>query len=477
MVRVIRGALLTATLIATAIFFVRIGSILHRAFPPASVFFHGFEPPHIVASPAVERKRSTSSSHQMPAVDPQLHGSVQQHAQPPPAQATANFHVVFSTGCSSGQEWQSFALFHSILMVDQPGDVTRVASGCTDEQLVALQATHQQTVATMSDRFHLHVTPNFSRVMKGKDYKFFNKPFGLRHWMQQSLGFPSATDNDDTIFIILDPDQIVIRPFLRDYTDEKELWHPQNQPPIHTVVTRGQPMAQVYGFGTGWMRKMNMTAIFNTTVDNWNTETVAKHYVAGPPYVGVGRDMYNIVNTWANIAVPVYQQTTDHLSEMWAYVTAAVRQKLPHQMLNSFMVSDVSSSRGEAWQWIDDANAARKGQQPIPHVIHYCQRYFLGPYFFSKYQLPKDFFTNCAHPLLAEPDARIERIYNSSYTLDGNFHTVPETLRPRMGYMLREITRRLNDAAVYYKERHCIPSTANYSRSFLFVRKKKKQAK
>jgi hypothetical protein len=405
-------------------------------------------------------------------------------------------HIAFSTGCSGSQEWQSYALFHSILQSGQKGEVTRVASGCSDKELEVIQASHEKTIRTMSDRFHLHTTPNYSRVLKGSDYNFFNKPFGLRHWMQESLGFPNNTDHDETVFVILDPDQLIVRPFVHDYTEQAEFWFPHNQPAKHTAVTRGHPMAQLYGFGVRWMSDVNMSAIFNSSNETsilysnnhdkklWNPTTVSQSFVAGPPYMAVGRDMYNIVNTWATVAVKVYQQTKDHLSEMFAYVVAAVHCGLQHQLATSFMVSSVGMGPSEGWKWIDDAWAASATDntnkaivvQTQPHMIHYCQRYHLGQvpgpepepmWFFSKYQLPKDFFT-CEHALLKEPAYVISNMYNSSVTLDGAFHNIPVDQRPRMAYMLREITVRLNDASVHYKQHHCNASTANWNRSFVF---------
>jgi hypothetical protein len=437
-----------------------------------------------------------------PVVAQQLHSQSSSSSSSLPPEPLQNFHIAFSTGCSPGQDWQAYALFYSILASGQPGHVTRVASGCSDQELEALTASHLTTIQTMSDRFHLHTTPNYSRVIKGTDYNFFNKPFGLRHWMQTLLGFPTNTEHDDTIFIILDPDQLVIRPFVQDYADEAEFWHPanNNKPISHAAVTRGHPMGQLYGFGAGWMPDVNMSAIFpnnnnnnettsvNYNDDNnynnkdWNPTKVRQSYAAGPPYMAVGRDMYNIVNTWATIAVPVYQQTKDHLSEMFAYVVAAVHLGLAHQLATSFMVSAASmSSSKEGWNWIDDDQAHSSNSnndsigrvdqvppQPLPHVIHYCQRYFLGPWFFSKYQLPKNFFS-CDHALLAEPDFYgTEQLYNSSVTLDGTFHKIPVIERPRMAFMLRELSVRLNDASVYYKQHHCDLTTANFSRSFVF---------
>jgi hypothetical protein len=420
-------------------------------------------------------------------------------------------HIAFSTGCSGSQEWQSYVLFHSILQSGQKGDVTRVASGCSDKELEVLIASHEKTIRTMSDRFHLHTTPNYSRVLKGSDYNFFNKPFGLRHWMQESLGFPDNKDHDETVFIILDPDQLVVRPFVQDYTEEAELWFPKNQPAKHTAVTRGHPMAQLYGFGTRWMHDVNMSAIFNSSDEAsilhsndhdkklWNPTTVQHSFAAGPPYMAVGKDMYSIVNTWATIAVKVYQQTKDHLSEMFAYVVAAVHCGLQHQLATSFMVSSVGMGPMEGWKFIDDvwagtATTADDNNTIVvkthPHMIHYCQRYHLGQtkagpgpglepeplWFFSKYQLPKDFVT-CEHALLKEPTYGISNMYNTSVTMDGAFHNIPVEERPRMAYMLREITVRLNDASVHYKQHHCNVSTANWNRSFVFQPKADQKSK
>lgn len=36
-------------------------------------------------------------------------------------------HIIFSTACSEYQDWQSIVLFHSAILVKQPGPVTRIA--------------------------------------------------------------------------------------------------------------------------------------------------------------------------------------------------------------------------------------------------------------------------------------------------------------------------------------------------------------
>jgi hypothetical protein len=93
------------------------------------------------------------------------------------------FHIVFSTDCSQYQQWQSFAVFHSAWNVNQPGTVTRIVSGCTEDQESMLQSWHTKYVTPLSSNFFIHFTPHFSSIkddngnpLPGKDYEFFNKP-------------------------------------------------------------------------------------------------------------------------------------------------------------------------------------------------------------------------------------------------------------------------------------------------------------
>jgi hypothetical protein len=93
------------------------------------------------------------------------------------------FHIVFSTDCSKYQQWQSFTVFHSAWNVNQPGTVTRIVSGCTEDQESKLLSWHTKYVTPLSSNFFIHFTPHFSSIkdengnpLPGKDYEFFNKP-------------------------------------------------------------------------------------------------------------------------------------------------------------------------------------------------------------------------------------------------------------------------------------------------------------
>ena len=93
------------------------------------------------------------------------------------------YHVIFSTGCSRSQDWQSYVFFYHAQKSGQLGTITRIASGCTHQQKRDLTSYHNQKIRTISPRFKIHFTPDYSNVRKDADYKYFNKPFGVKHWM------------------------------------------------------------------------------------------------------------------------------------------------------------------------------------------------------------------------------------------------------------------------------------------------------
>ena len=407
------------------------------------------------------------------------------------------FHYVFSTGCSAFQDWQSYTFFFHANIGLSDVDVTRVASGCDDKAAKELQKMHREQIATLSGNFHLHLTPDYSKIIPGKNYKFFNKPLGLRNWMEESLGFPDTQDYENTIFIIFDPDQVILRPFEIDMSDHASVMKWKKEPSQPVRIQRGQPFAQLYGFSSGWSSKINENLSHvldtldadeaaNSHLHHWTGKEVAQHYAAGPPYIATGRDMYNIVSTWAKFVRPVYDLTQDHLSEMFAYSTAAAHLNLPHHLSHSFMISNVGVP-GEGWSWADETSGEKvcrsredyisvaTGQSQrhyLPNVLHYCQRYFLGPYFFSKYILPKNFLT-CEHPLLVEPELDIADKYSTSVTPNGELNHILPQHRKRHAFMLCLMISRLNQAGMFWTQHHCDPSTANTTKSFLFSKKKK----
>jgi len=395
------------------------------------------------------------------------------------------FHYVFSTGCSIYQDWQSYNFFFHAHRAGL-SHVTRIASGCSSDAAETLRQTHaSQVMAMLNPNYSLHLTPDYSTAISGKRYKFFNKPFGLRHWMENGLGFSRHHDgtystppaHENTVFVIMDPDEIILKPFKSDMSLDPIRWH--TNPHLSHEIKTGQPFAQFYAMPTKWIGDIQngLTHVLqalppdeaaSSHLNQWTVEAARQHYIAGPPYIATGPDMYRIVYTWAQIAVPVYELTKDHLSEMFAYITAAAHWNLRHQLAVSFMVSSVMEDR-EGWEWIDDPSTtesevcASAYQQPsdsptiwpeeFPHVLHFCQRYFLGPHYFYKYVLPNVF--QCQQPLLTEPPQDIAAMYDAGVTSDGELHPLSLQHRKRQAFMLCHLIARLNEAATFWKQRHC----------------------
>jgi hypothetical protein len=113
-------------------------------------------------------------------------------------------HIIFSTDCSTYQQWQSYLFFYSAYTVGQPGYITRIVSGCNDDDDDSSSSSSKKKKTkedkerqwhnihirqVMSDRYRIHFTPKFSTVKeynedggdgggggggssKGKEYKY-----------------------------------------------------------------------------------------------------------------------------------------------------------------------------------------------------------------------------------------------------------------------------------------------------------------
>jgi hypothetical protein len=426
-------------------------------------------------------------------------------------------HIVFSTDCGDFQHWQSYLMFFSAWKAGQPGHVTRIASGCTEDEQLTAQQWHDDHISgpnamAPGNRFGIHFTPKFTTVMDadGKEvgnYKFFNKPLGLKHWMEHGtgMGFAEGFDisstaaegtmaDEDVVVILIDPDMILLRPISSDFSVERETIfanakETSNWPTLK--VKHGYPFAQKYGLGTQWQTfgLATITGDPHSPALEVNKVDGRNHYPAGPPYIGTARDMYAIAQKWTEFAPKVHAEYPYLLAEMYAYCIAAAHLKLPHKLIVSGMISNTGSSQAEGWAMIDkipamevcdiasnDANDEHShehsSQQPqhdtvldksharyyaLPNVIHYCQRYAVGDWFFSKRKHPKDFFT-CSKPLMAVPPQGSNVALETYQLKPPGSHTkadlIPKQAK-RNAFMVCGILALLNQAATFYKSNHC----------------------
>lgn len=168
-------------------------------------------------------------------------------------------HIVFSTDCTFFQDWQSLLVFHSAQTVGQKGKVTRIASGCDDVKQAELIKLYQKLYPSYS----VHFTPDYKKDTKTKaKYDFYNKPYGLHHWLKYS----SPPVEDNVVVVLIDPDMIFLRPITLELAS-----YPYNifaTPNIKSEdlpkkIGKGVPLAEIYGLGAPWANDRNR--FFNRT--------------------------------------------------------------------------------------------------------------------------------------------------------------------------------------------------------------------
>ena len=270
-------------------------------------------------------------------------------------------HIVFSTACDYNQNWQSYLFFHNAYKIQQPGHITRIASGCQPDQHKRLLDFHNTVISKLSsstnNNFHIHFTLDYSNIGDDqKAYMYFNKPFGVMHWLEHELLRHRYLDNrtkfNEAIIMILDPDMLLLRPLTYDFRSADGLqWNRGPPPRAGLKVVHGSPWAAYFAFSDGPWR-LDLEYVFanhhhtNSPALNVSKFGAINKYQGGPPYIATGKDMLSIVTMWCELVTRVYtvyrQQT---LGEMFAWSLAAAHLNLPHTLVESFVVSHV-------WVWM-----------------------------------------------------------------------------------------------------------------------------
>lgn len=363
------------------------------------------------------------------------------------------------------------------------GTIVRIASGCGEDEEEAAQKWHDEHIANVfGERYRIHFTPHFSSVkdsdgnVKG-DYKFFNKPFGLRHWMA------NTNINDNDIVVLIDPDMIILTQLNGDFSSQRDVIV-GNRKQEKFKVEHGSPFGQTYGFGAQWSTKIDLAKVAGEDSPSVgiSRQNAFKYYPVGPPYLATARDMRNIAEKWSEFVPEVHKQYPYLLAEvrdfvwkdafiteacilnvcslelppgkMFAYCVAAAHLKLAHQRVDHLMVSNVGAG-GEGWPFVDEiikdesTNVCEFATFPVssklhalPAVIHYCQRYMLEGELFSKRRFNTNFYS-CDTPSLT--------VYDNDFGGDQK----TELKGKRNAFMLCAITSMLNASLDHFKNNHC----------------------
>lgn len=371
-------------------------------------------------------------------------------------------HIVFSTDCTPYQDWQTLVMFHSAKIVGQVGPITRIASGCSEEKQQQLTALY----AKLWPHYHVHYTPDFKKDGKTKKkYDFYNKPYGMKHWLENANPPVKAGD----VIALLDPDMVLVRPLTRQMRGQPNniVSKPVVESDIFDKVAHGKPAGQTYGLGAPWVndnhKKFNRGHICgegSPCLDVPNEREGWKYYSVGPPYILEREDFLTLCEAWTTFVPRVYEGYPYLLAEMYAYSMAAAHTKLPHLRMDHFMVSNTQAG-GEGWPWVDviddvcappDGNGIFQPGKPLPTVVHYCQNYRVGDLQFAKRKMSKTAFS-CNSPMLVEPPLDLAR---TDYRYkDQKKEPLGEKQVKRNAYMLCTVYRSINAAIVDYKQRMC----------------------
>jgi len=390
----------------------------------------------------------------------------------PPASASASgvgeemdedaVHIVFSTDCTPYQDWQTLVMFHSAKTVGQRGPITRIASGCNDDEKKVLT----ELYAKLWPQYHVHFTPDFKKDAKSnKKYDFYNKPYGLKHWLEEA--HPPVQSG--TVIALLDPDMVLLRPITTRMAGQQNniVSKPVMENEIFARAGRGHAVGQTYGLGAPWTndnhKKFNRGKICgegSPCLDVVNEREGWKYFSVGPPYIVERDDFLRLANTWTTFVPRVYEGYPYLLAEMYAYSMAAAHEKLPHLRMDHFMVSNTGAG-GEGWPWVDgledvcvppNEDGIFFPGQPLPTVVHYCQNFRAGDYAFQKRRMSKTAFT-CDHPLFV--DLPKDLGYTTYRIKDGKKEDLDKKQVKRNAFVICAVYRAINAAMVDFKERAC----------------------
>lgn len=384
-------------------------------------------------------------------------------------------HIVFSTDCSFYQDWQTLLVFHSASVIKQPGTITRIASGCDAVQQDQLKKLYSKLYP--HGNYNVHFTPDFKLDEKtNKKYDFYNKPYGMEHWLDNS----DPPIKDGSIIALIDPDMILLRNITHKIRGEssnifiastmqklKAVSH--NEDGIVPVeVEKGQAAAQLYQLGAPWAtnnKNFNRTNIcgINSPCMKVTREYGEEFFSVGPPYILEKSDMLKLTKAWVKMVPLVYEKYPNLLAEMYAYSMAAAHTEVPHFTVTHYMVSN-TDVYDEGWKWVDilqqkvcdrpDESGVYYPGKNLPTVMHYCQFFRAGEYGFQKRRVNKNMFEcNPKSPLLVDPPDDLAKVDYKNR--DGEIIKLGPIAVRRNAFALCVISRSINAMIVDYKTKMC----------------------
>uniref|UniRef100_A0A7S4T9U7 Nucleotide-diphospho-sugar transferase domain-containing protein n=1 Tax=Alexandrium monilatum TaxID=311494 RepID=A0A7S4T9U7_9DINO len=336
------------------------------------------------------------------------------------AEAVDAMHFIYTVGCNHYQLVQAVVLDHTWREAGNAGRLTRIVVNCEDEKSRAMLDTSplrgDRRYAVFFSEGDLMEVPG-----KNDSYPARGRPYAIMQWMK-------AAKPREPVVAILDPDFVFVQPI-------------SSHPDLHKVRP-GQMLAQKYDLGKDFIPGF-AEAGEKTPVLSW--DEAVDHYATGPPWVLHRQDLETMLPDWGRYT-DSWPKSKGLLREQDAFAMAALKHKVPSIGQNVFMVSNPIAWH-EAW--------SEKGSAPEswkPYVLHYCQSYAYGSWFFYKSLIADDYYAGgsdnalpgplrCGAPLLQEaPPPPADEADRSSFM---------------RAWMLWKLFPPMNRAFAAYRERYC----------------------
>lgn len=421
---------------------------------------------------------------------------------PPVYSSDSKYHFVFTSDCKDpAQDWQVYVFFYYVTKSNQPGDVTHIVTGCNQgPRQTFLEQFHKSHFEPMGrinapnspSRFHLHFAPadpnQAAAGLLRTHMKYFNRPYGVHHWMENKLGYnkgESSNENDDKVIVLMEKDMVLLKSFGSVLSGE--LW--KDPDGATGTVSHGHPVAQHEPFGPGWWEEIPKSSLSAeiaegvSTVQSMSHFDFQNHYSAGPPFFVTCKDFYPLVQKWIGLTQPLFLAMNERsIREPHApYILAAAMLQKPHQLANTFSVSQYRSEAFVPFEraFVNGTPGGGTGalcrsppKDMMPHILQYSKRYALGNFVIGKHYVGPNFLgkpESCSDELLAEPPSNVADMF--AYYKDPETGTRVEIDKEhnvhQMTFLLCETIEAFNAAAIHYKQHNC-QGEVNLKKSKMF---------
>ena len=274
----------------------------------------------------------------------------------------------------------------------------------------------------------IHFTPSFahqSRHNFSDNYLPYNKPFGVKHWL-------NATRDtlNETIIVLADYDTILFKPFsINSGTHDLRYGGSRDLMTVTDTVKPGQAMSADWSMflKAGVWNKPEKLAILckDKPCMNVSKADASEYYTpTGPPYIMHINDMRDFIQDYCDFAIHHREIDRGWMSEMHAFALAAANNDIKFTVLADLGIT-VPQERNPRmyWSFVDDLTQnpcldsvtsitnEELSLDMLPTAIHMCKKYpgiMLGnlTYSYYKYHLPRNVM-QCQGPLLKMPPSEI----------------------------------------------------------------------